>query len=56
MDNENELMMNNLNPKELVKKDVSQQLFPPVEDAFYRHLQSDEFNKFLVNDATTSGG
>ena len=56
MDNENKLMMNSLNPKESVKKDVSRQLFPPDEDAFYRHLQSDEFNKFMVKDATTSEG
>ena len=56
MDNEKKLMMNNLNPKESVKKDFYRQLFPLDKEAFYRHLQSDEFNKFLVNDATTSEG
>ena len=49
-------MMNNLNPKGLGKKDVSRQLFPPDEEAFYKNMQSDEFKKILVYDATTSEG
>ena len=56
IDKENNVMMNNLNPKESGKKDVFRQLFPPDKEAFYKNLQSNEFNKFLVYDATTSEG
>ena len=49
-------MMNNLTPKESGKKDVFRQLFPPDKEAFYKNLQSDEFKKILVYNATTSEG
>jgi hypothetical protein len=56
MDKDNKVIMKNLNPRESDKNDVSRQLFPPDENAFYKTLQSNDFKEFLVYDITTSEG